>query len=104
MNTSLIISILSLLIALTSLALSKKAYRFSTKTRANDKLPLFEYSNSFGGYHNIEERIPNINLELKNSRGKAVIYKINEKNGNKLLCPQIDKTIDNNELLELQIY
>lgn len=103
-NIPIIISMISLLIAIISIGLSIKTYCFSKKMRANDKQPLFEPSNSFGGYINIEKRIPKIDLELKNSGGKAIVHKIEDKTGNNnLFCSQLNKSINNKEVLELKI-
>ncbi len=105
MNQTLpiIISLISILLAIISLRFSIKAFRFSKQNRANDKRPFFEYSTSDGGYVNINKRIPNINLELKNTGEKAILYKIEEKTNNKIICSQLNKTIGNNALLELLI-
>ena len=75
---SIIISIISILIALISLCLSIKVFYFSKIARANDKRPSFECSNSFGSYADVEKLIPSIHLELTNSGGKATVINIDE--------------------------
>lgn len=102
-NLSNIISFASLIIAVISIVLSIKAFYFSKKTRENDNRPLLEYSNSFGGYINTNERILNIHLELKNTGSKAIILKIEDLFSNGILCSQINTSINNNAMVEILI-
>jgi len=102
-NLPVIISIITVLLVIISSGISIKTFAFLKKSRANDKRPVFECSESFGAYANIEKRIPNIHLSLKNTGEKVILFKIEEKTGKEILCSQLNKTINNNELLELQI-
>lgn len=99
----LIISLGSFIVAIISLCYSIKAFRYTWKIRANEKRPFLEISTSFGGYVNIDDRIPNIHIVLLNKNEKAILTKIEEKDGKIIHCSKLNKTINNNEEFEIVI-
>jgi len=87
------------LVSVISLILSIIAISFTKKTRDNDKRPLLEYSDVFGG------NVPNsyIKLYLINAGSQATIIKIGDTIGNEIICPQINTSINKNSKLEITI-
>lgn len=102
-DINILISCSSLLIAIISIYLSIRAFYFTKKIRRVDKRPLFEYSNSYGGSIKSDKRFPTIFVELINSGEKAIVTKIVEKTGKDFFCSQINRTIENKELLKFQV-
>lgn len=96
LNVSLIISIVAIFISIMS-------FVFKKRIRQNDIRPFFEDTNNSFGSSNKGEKIPIINIILKNSGGKAVILKIEEKTKNKIYCTQANSTVENLGIFELKI-
>lgn len=95
-NVGLITSIVVIVIPILS-------FVFKKRIRKNDIRPFFEDTNTSFGSLNIGERIPIINVILKNSGGKAIVLKIDEKTGTKIYCTQVNSIVENLDVFEFKI-
>lgn len=97
------VAFLSLFISIIAIILSLKSFLLANKMRTNDVRPFFEDTNDTIGVSNKGERIPIVNVRLKNSGGKAIILNIKEKTEKRIYSTLVNASVENSGILDFNI-
>lgn len=97
------VSTISLIISSIALLLSYRAFKFSLRSRVADKKPVFEYSDSFGGYFESSKRSPTIEIVIINTGNSGIIYGIKDLYESKIICSSLNKILNNNSTFSFKI-
>lgn len=98
-----IVPFIALIISLISIFISICNYNFIKKSRKNDKRPHFVIEDSISGYHQLERRIPKVDIIIKNIGERASWLKVEELTGNCDLGYDKNATINKNETIKIHV-